>query len=43
MGQLFGEEERLIRKVRKAGNETDYLNAVHNLFVSSEMNGSYHG
>lgn len=43
MGQLFGEEERLIRKVRKAGNETDYLNAVQNLFASCEMNGSYRG
>ncbi|MGN0294196.1 MAG: tRNA dihydrouridine synthase, partial [Lachnospiraceae bacterium] len=28
MGQLFGEEERMVRKIRKAGNETDYLNAV---------------
>lgn len=43
MGQLFTEDERMIRKIRKAGNTSDYLSAVENLFTVCEMNGSYRG
>lgn len=43
MGQLFSGDERMTRKIRKAGSDSEYLSAVEKLFISSEMNGSYRG
>lgn len=43
MGQLFTGDERMIRKIRKSGNDSEYLRAVENLFTVCEMNGGYRG
>lgn len=43
MGQMFGDSDRLVRKIRKARNRSEYETAVRNLFASCELNGTYRG
>ncbi|MDY2627363.1 MAG: tRNA-dihydrouridine synthase family protein [Lachnospiraceae bacterium] len=43
MGQLFPDGEHAVRKVRKARNDSEYVQAVQKLFTSCEMNGNYRG
>lgn len=43
MGQMFAEDERSVKKIRKAKSDSEYVTAVQNLFASCEMNGIYRG
>ncbi|MDO5411401.1 MAG: tRNA-dihydrouridine synthase family protein [Lachnospiraceae bacterium] len=41
MGQLFGDGERCVRKIRKAKNQAEYVTAVKTLFETCEINSRY--